>query len=386
MRLPVALIGLLQTCVALSTVNRKACQYPSRNPLDGCPKHTLVVGPGQTFTTIQSAVLSLPNNNTTTPYYILVLAGIYTEQVNITRPGPVYLLGQTSYPNNKSSNSVNVIWRAATGAEQNSSLDNAYTSVLTVAPTLNASLTGAGPTGFPVPASTPFGNADFRAYNIDFINDFADSAVGPALAVSVSYANAGFYYCGLYSYQDTVYVGKLGNAFFFASEIAGQTDFLYGFGTAWIQSSLLSLRNCGGGVTAWKGTNTTKFENRYGVYIHDSTVQKANETLEIGGKCALGRPWNTLHRSIFANTYLDDSVLAEGYVKWSATDPRVGQGAVMAEYADYGPGWNATARKEGNVTIVMDREEYEPYSTLEKVFQYPFDGQFGNVGWIDRSP
>jgi hypothetical protein len=58
--------------------------------------------------------------------------------------------------------------------------------------------------GDPVPADTPFGNTDFRAYNIDFINDFKNYASGPALAVSVSYANTGFYYCGFYSYQDTV--------------------------------------------------------------------------------------------------------------------------------------------------------------------------------------
>lgn len=58
----------------------------------------------------------------------------------------------------------------------------------------------------------------------------------------------------------------------------------------------------------------------------------------------------------------------------------------MAEYQNYGPGWNATGRSQANVTVVMDRKRYEPYSTLEKVFQYPFDGKFGNVAWIDRHP
>jgi hypothetical protein len=58
----------------------------------------------------------------------------------------------------------------------------------------------------------------------------------------------------------------------------------------------------------------------------------------------------------------------------------------MAEYKDYGPGWNATGRVAVNVTIVMDKKQYEPYSMLEKVFQYPFDGQFGNTKWIDRNP
>jgi hypothetical protein len=76
--------------------------------------------------------------------------------------------------------------------------------VLTVAPNLNASLTGSGPTGFPVPEDTPFGTVDFRVYNIDFRNVYSDFSAGPSLAVSVSRANAGFYYSGFYSYQDTV--------------------------------------------------------------------------------------------------------------------------------------------------------------------------------------
>ncbi|CAO2649830.1 Nn.00g011220.m01.CDS01 [Neocucurbitaria sp. VM-36] len=383
MRLVAIIASLLEACVAVSSINRKACQYPTRNPLDGCPKNTILVGPGRNFTTVQSAILSLPNN--TSPQHILILPGNYTEQVNVTRPGPVYLFGQTQFINDQSKNAVNIIWRNATGSGVNSTLDNAYTSTLTVAPTFNSSTTGSGPTGNPVPADTPFGNVDFRAYNLNLVNDYRNYATGPSLAVSVSYANTGFYFCGFYSYQDTVYIGKLGNAYFYKNEIAGQTDFFYGFGTAWVQSSLVTLRNCGGGITAWKGTNTT-FENKYGVYIHDSKVQKANSSLALTGKCALGRPWNAQHRSIFANCYLDDSIQPSGYIEWSTTDPRVNSNTTMAEYKDYGPGWNATGRAQSNVTLVMDRKQYEPYSSLEKVFQYPFSGKFGNVAWIDRQP
>ena len=89
-----------------------------------------------------------------------------------------------------------------------------------------------------------------------------------------------------------IYVGKLGNAYFKNGEVAGETDFFYGFGTAWVQSTSIALRNCGGGITAWKGTNTT-FVNKYGVYIVDSNVHAANASIAtvIVGKCALGRPW-----------------------------------------------------------------------------------------------
>jgi len=101
-------------------------------------------------------------------YTILIASGNYTEQVNVTRRGPTYLLGQTSHPKNQSYNIVNIIWAAIAGTG-----DNAYSSTLTVAPNLNASLTGSGPTGFAVPPETPFGCVDFRTYNLNFINDYA---------------------------------------------------------------------------------------------------------------------------------------------------------------------------------------------------------------------
>jgi pectinesterase len=83
-----------------------------------------------------------------------------------------------------------------------------------------------------------------------------------------------------------------GNAYFKYNEIAGQTDFFYGFGTAWVEVTSIPLRACGGGITAWKGTNTT-FENKYGVYIVNSNVHAPNSSVAsvIKGKCVLGRPW-----------------------------------------------------------------------------------------------
>jgi hypothetical protein len=133
----------------------------------------------------------------------------------VTRRGPTYLLGQTTHHKNHTYNAVNIRWAAVAGTG-----DNAHTSTLTVAPNLNASLTGSGTTGFAVPADTPFGCTDFRTYNINFINEYApycksfqglngieaDSQIAatPSLALSISRANGGFYYTGFYSYQDTV--------------------------------------------------------------------------------------------------------------------------------------------------------------------------------------
>ncbi|CAG8949036.1 hypothetical protein HYFRA_00002164 [Hymenoscyphus fraxineus] len=374
------------TLVNADTSTFSKCQSPTLDPLTDCPSNTILVSATDSnanFTSIQSAILSLDE---TTPSTILILPGIYNEQLNVTRSGPLTLLGQIKNTNQQSENTVTISWASA---NQNNGIftDNAFTSVLTVAPTLEASLTGAGPTGYAVPENTPFGNIDFKVYNIDFRNVFSEKSDGPSLAVSVSRANAGFYYSGFYSYQDTVYVGKLGNAYFYRNTIAGQTDFLYGFGTAWIQNSTLSLRNCGGGITAWKGANTT-FPNKYGVFVSDSTVVAANSTIAptIAGKCFLGRPWNSQHLSVFSNTYLDATINGAGYKKWS-TDPAQehfnANWTKMAEYHNSGPGFDLDARIKGNVTIELTADEARKYATPKDVFM-DVNGTQPFIDWIDK--
>lgn len=373
------------------------CQKKTPDPLDGCPEGTIFVSANDTradFTKIQDAIISVGNDSE--PHYILIGAGFYYEQLNVTRQAPLYLLGQSNLPslqqdyagdvsyNQTAQNDVQV-WFNLANVGNNLISDNVFTGVLTVGPTLNATLTGSGPTGFPVPEDTPFGCEDFRAYNIDFRNEEFPYSNGPAHAMGVSRANAGFYGCGFYSWQDTIYVGKLANAYFYDTVVAGQTDFLYGFGTLYITKSTLSLRHCGGGITAWKGANTT-FENKYGVYIDSSQLiaNNASTAAEVKGTCALGRPWNAQQRSIFMDSYFDPSILPAGYIKWGSTDPRVNNYTFMATWDNYGPGWNVTAEKASNVTIVLDDDEVEPYRWPADVFLTE-TGEPENTAWIDQS-
>ncbi|KAI1181287.1 carbohydrate esterase family 8 protein [Nemania sp. FL0916] len=390
------LIGLSEA-IARHTKNIPAqtfreCQKKTANPLSGCPPGTIYVSQtdeNANFQSIQGAITSLAND--TTSQVILIAPGIYTEQLNVTRQGPLTLLGVSDRPSRRESyadisynstheNNVQVYWNSANHDAIFS--DNVYTGVLTVGPNLNATLTGSGPTGFPVPEDTPFGCTDFRAYNIEF----TPYSNGPAHAVGVSRANAGFYSCGFYSWQDTVYIGKLGNSYFYDTVVAGQTDFLYGFGTLFIQSSSLSLRNCGGGITAWKGTNTT-FANKYGVYISDSQLLAANSSIAptITDKCSLGRPWNELHRSLYINSYFDSSILPMGYTPWSGKpNDGLSVNTTMAVYGVYGPGYDEVAEKASNVTKVFTEREARPYLTPVGVF-LDSEGKHSNTKWIDHS-
>jgi pectin methylesterase-like acyl-CoA thioesterase len=221
-----------------------ACQAPSADPLDGCPPGTLLVdgtGAASSVRSIQVALDSVPSASATA-YTILVLPGIYTEQLNVTQNAQITLLGQTVNPSNASSNTVTVYGKKANAGTYP---DNVYAANLIIAPNYNASATGYGPSGLPVDPSTPPASPDFRAYNIGFVNDFAPQSAGPSLTLSTAYSYTSFYRCGFYSYQDTIFIGKLSRAYMYQCVIGGQTDFLYGFGTLWIDDSDIKLRGCG---------------------------------------------------------------------------------------------------------------------------------------------
>lgn len=87
------------TAAPYPAVTFAECQSKTANPLQGCPEGTIYVSLNDTkadFNNIQSAILSIPND--TVPYYILVAAGNYYEQLNVTRSAPLYLLGQSNSP------------------------------------------------------------------------------------------------------------------------------------------------------------------------------------------------------------------------------------------------------------------------------------------------
>lgn len=73
------------------------CQHPSTNPQNGCNFHearTIVVssnGCDAEYNSIQGVIDSLPHDNSSQT--ILVLPGNYIEQLNVTRPGPLTLVG-----------------------------------------------------------------------------------------------------------------------------------------------------------------------------------------------------------------------------------------------------------------------------------------------------
>ncbi|EGN98149.1 carbohydrate esterase family 8 protein [Serpula lacrymans var. lacrymans S7.3] len=329
----------------------------SSSPLEGCPAGTLYVSPSDSranYTSVQQAVLSLPDSGDAT---ILVGAGEYFEMVNVTRTDPLTLLGQldpsTAFDpaGNASTRNLVQIWN---NLYVKDNLTDEETATLTVAP-----------------AGQPFGNVNFRAYNIDFENRAANYSISQALVTSIMYANASFYGCAFASYQDTWYTGHGASTYAVDSIIYGQTDYLFGFGTAWFQSVTLANRACGGGITAWQGTNDT----RYGAYISDSRIIRspdANATTVTDYSCYLGRPWNVLAVAVYLRTYMDESIQPVGFTPWDG-ETTVPNTTYYAEYDSYGLGGNTSARvPQDHILTNIQAQNF----TMDDVF-------LGRPSWID---
>ncbi|KAA1473851.1 pectin lyase-like protein [Dentipellis sp. KUC8613] len=343
--------------------------------LKGCPAGTLYVSNNDTqahFTSVQAAVSSLLDEGNAT---ILIGAGEYHETVNVTRRGPLTLLGQldprTAFDANGNASTRNTV-RIWNDVFVQAGMDDAQSSVLLVAPSFNASLIGAGPTGAPL--QPLFGNTNFKAYNIDFENRAANFSISQALVTDISYANASFYGCTFASYQDTWYTGRNASTYVVDSIIFGQTDYLFGFGTAWFQNVVLANRACGGGIAAWKGTNLTDAPgNRYGAYIADSKIIRspdANATTVTEGKCFLGRPWNDLATTVYLRTYMDDSIEPVGWTPFDSSRPVIMNTTFYAEYNSHGrtmqgPGGNTTSRI--SLEHILNSKEAKDF-TVQKVF------------------
>ncbi|KAG6855884.1 hypothetical protein H0H87_009707 [Tephrocybe sp. NHM501043] len=193
----------------------------------------------------------------TGPATILIATGEYHETINVTRPGPLTLLGQLPSSSSTSLAKPKFPLDAAPSPTSNmvhiydtnfvhTGMDDAQSAVLVVAPSYNASLIGAGPTD------------DANAHTL--------------------------FYADLFGF---------GTAFVKHSSSRG-TDFLITLLPRYFQNVILANRACGGGIVAWKGTNLTDAPgNKYGAYISDSKIMRDDLGMISPPPCSSILSWTT---------------------------------------------------------------------------------------------
>ncbi len=184
----------------------------------------------------------------------------------------------------------------------------------------------------------------FEADNITFENTAGNT--GQAVAVADRADRSVFKNCRFLGHQDTLFA-DYGRQFYIDSYIEGGVDFIFGNAAAVFDHDVIHS-NGPGYLTAQSRTSP---DQTTGYVILDSKVtsgvaQALAADPELahhhGDTIVLGRPWRPYARVIFMHTWLPVDVIAGGWSAWGRTPGT--PLAYYAEYDDYGPGANPSAR------------------------------------------
>ncbi|CAI7923969.1 unnamed protein product [Closterium sp. NIES-53] len=150
-----------------------------------------------------------------------------------------------------------------------------------------------------------------------------------AVALLVNADRSAFYQCRFSGYQDTVFAwGK--RQYYHNCTIEGSVDFIFGSASAVFDRCRLRVRK--GRNQSYIAASGRALANDTGGFVFiDSRVETAGAT-----RIALARPWGMCARTIYIRTYLDSSIMNEGWEAWhNRIDSRT---PYFAEFQSYGPG------------------------------------------------
>jgi pectinesterase len=227
------------------------------------------------FTTVQSAIMSVPSGSRENPVVIHIAPGTYQELIYIQREKRFFKLVGTNPTNTILSFNL---YAGITNAEGK-------------------------PIGTFKTPSTTIDADDFGAENLTFEN--SAGPIGQALAIRVDGDRATFRNCRFLGWQDTILINR-GRQYFENCYICGHVDFIFGAATAWFEKSEIhSLRD--GYLTA----ASTPQDVPFGYVFSNCKI-----TGEPGVKSFLGRPWRQFGSTTFLNCELSDVVKPAGWNDW----------------------------------------------------------------------
>lgn len=191
---------------------------------------------------------------------------------------------------------------------------------------------------------------------------------GQAMAIRQRGKRAVYKNVALQGIQDTYYLNKAdGSAYFETSVIAGQTDYVYGDGTAWFEQC--TLHNTGAGYITAPNTQP----GYYGMVFNGCTVEG---DASAAGQFYLGRPWGDSPHATYLNTTFKQLPKEEGWGKMTA-------GLVLRfhEYGSMDANGNKldlSMRSLANCSAASGSDE--PVITASKAAEYTI-GKVLESGW-----
>ncbi|CAI8593793.1 unnamed protein product [Vicia faba] len=287
----------------------------------------LVDGSGHgNFTTIQSAINSIPSNN---KYWttIRIKAGNYREKVIIPKDKSYILLKGSG--------------KSKTLVEWDDHSDLKIPTFSSLADNI-------------IVKSISFRNS----YN----NPINNKPKIPAIAAKVSGDNTYFFRVGFYGYQDTLYDAK-GRHYYKLCTIQGAVDFIFGAGQSLFERC--SINVIGDGYITAQGRESPNDSN--GFVFKDSHVFGNATTY-------LGRAWRQYARVLFYNTNLTNVIQPLGWDSWNFNTHE--NLITFAEYGNFGPG--ADTSKRVDWVNKLDK------TTIENMASVNFIDD--KKEWIDNQP
>ncbi|KIK64053.1 carbohydrate esterase family 8 protein [Collybiopsis luxurians FD-317 M1] len=308
------------------------------------PAGAVVVRAGTTtageFSTITAALNSLPNDSSSRSLFIF--PGTYTEQIDITRSGPLTIYGYTTDTTTYTSNQATI----------------AFNSPANVAGSDDAS------------GTLRIHKNNFSMYNVNVRNTFGPGV--QAIALSQYGSEVGLYACGFYGYQDTLYANE-GTQVYLKNYIEGGIDFIFGReGSAYFGGNTIGVLAAGGSITA-SGRQT----NDSGSYVfHQNTIVLGNGAASgTAGSYYFGRPWSDWARVIFESTVLEVAPNPAVWSLWDGNATSIDH-VINADYNTTGPG--ATNLK---------RASWAEQLTASQAAQFSISSAVGSTwqSWVDLS-
>jgi pectinesterase len=239
------------------------------------------------YTKIQSAINAAVSAGGSSRVYISVKAGTYTEIVCIPASAPpitLYGLDTTASNTTITYNNANLTPKSA-GTATSSCIGNASATTVGTLGSATATVLASG----------------FNTRNLTFKNSYVEGTYSgsnqSAVALALRGDKAILHNVRVLGNQDTLYIGASSSttvirAYIYSSFIQGDTDFIFGHGTAVFDTSTIQYTGArlGSGVASYMFAPSTRPANTYGFLVLSSTL---NYTGSVSSSSIyLGRAWD----------------------------------------------------------------------------------------------
>ncbi|KAG0490969.1 hypothetical protein HPP92_007832 [Vanilla planifolia] len=220
-----------------------------------------------------------------------------------------------------------------------------------------------------VDGSTTFRSATFAVVANGFIaRDITfENTAGPskhqAVALRSGSDNSVFYRCGFKGYQDTLYVYSK-RQFYRNCDVYGTVDFIFGDAVAVLQNCNIYARKpmSSQKITVTAQGRTDPNENT-GISIHNSVIAAASDLAAVQSsfKSYLGRPWKEYSRTVIMKTNIGSLIAPAGWLEWSGSFAL--NTLYYGEYMNTGAGSSTSGRvKWGGYHVITSSSEASKFT------------------------